>query len=90
MCELELHNQGTQRGGGEGGRWNGRDFVQEQLIHQGFPSGSYGKENWVRSLAWEDPLKEGIAIHSSILAWRVSMERGSWRATVHEVAKNWA
>ena len=26
---------------------------------------------WVRSLGWEDPLEEGMATHSSILAWRV-------------------
>ena len=26
---------------------------------------------WVRSLGWEDPLQEGIAIHSSILAFRI-------------------
>ena len=26
----------------------------------------------VRSLGWEDPLKEGVAIHSSILVWRIS------------------
>ena len=26
---------------------------------------------WVRSLDWEDPLEEGIATHSSILAWRI-------------------
>ena len=25
----------------------------------------------VRSLGWEDPLEEGMAIHSSILAWRI-------------------
>ena len=25
----------------------------------------------VRSLGWEDPLEEGIATHSSILAWRI-------------------
>ena len=25
---------------------------------------------WVQSLAWEDPLEEGMATHSSILAWR--------------------
>ena len=29
------------------------------------------KEIWVRSLGWEDPLEEGMAIHSSILAWRI-------------------
>ena len=28
-------------------------------------------ETWVRSLDWEDPLEEGIATHSSILAWRI-------------------
>ena len=26
---------------------------------------------WVRSLDWEDPLEEGMAINSSILAWRI-------------------
>ena len=29
------------------------------------------QETWVRSLGWEDPLKEGIAMLSSILAWRI-------------------
>jgi len=29
------------------------------------------QEIWVQSLSWEDPLEEGIAIHSSILAWRI-------------------
>ena len=28
-------------------------------------------ETWVRSLGWEDPLEKGMAIHSSILAWRI-------------------
>ena len=28
-------------------------------------------ETWIRSLSWEDPLEEGMAIHSSILAWRI-------------------
>ena len=26
---------------------------------------------WVRSLGWEDPLEEGMATHSSIMAWRI-------------------
>jgi len=38
---------------------------------------------WVRSLGWEDPLEEGMATHSSILAWRIPMDRGAWWATVH-------
>ena len=29
------------------------------------------QENWVRSLGWEDPLEQAIAIHSSLLAWEV-------------------
>ena len=30
------------------------------------------QETWVRSLGGEDPLEEGMATHSSILAWRIS------------------
>ena len=29
-------------------------------------------DTWVWSLGWEDPLEEGMATHSSILAWRIS------------------
>ena len=29
------------------------------------------REPWVRSLGWEDPLEEGMATHTSILAWRI-------------------
>jgi len=28
-------------------------------------------ETWVRSLGWEDPLKEEMATHSNIFAWRI-------------------
>ena len=103
----------------------------------------YMRETWVRSLGWEDPLeegtathssilawrlpwteetggysswgckesdmtewlsmcvciyiyiythtyilKEGMATHSSILAWRIPMDRGLWRSTVHEVTRS--
>ena len=41
------------------------------------------QETWVRSLGWEDLLEEGMATHSSILAWRIPMDRGAWKATVH-------
>ena len=37
---------------------------------------------------WEDPLEEGMAIHSSILDWRLPMDRGAWQATVHGAAKS--
>ena len=42
----------------------------------------------VRFLGWEDPLEEGMATHSSTLVWRILMNRGPWRATVHGVTKN--
>ena len=29
------------------------------------------QEMWVRSLSWKDPLKKGMATHSSIPAWRI-------------------
>ena len=44
------------------------------------------RETWVWSLDWEDPLEEGMATHSSILAWRIPMDRGSQLATVHRIA----
>ena len=45
-------------------------------------------ETWVQSLGWEDPLEEGMATHSNILAWRIPMDRGAWWAIVHEVTKS--
>ena len=44
-------------------------------------------EIWVPCLGWKGPLEEGMAAHSSILAWRVPMDRGAGRATVHGVTK---
>ena len=58
-----------------------------------FPGGSDGEESACDAgdlgsiLGWEDPLEEGMAIHSSILAWRIPMDRGAWWATVHGVTK---
>ena len=46
------------------------------------------QEIWVQSLSWEDPLEEGMATHSSILAWRIPRDRGDWWATVHGVAES--
>ena len=47
------------------------------------------QETWVQSLGQEDPLEKGMATHSSILAWRIPMDRGAWQATVHGVTKSW-
>ena len=46
------------------------------------------QETWVWSLGWEDPLEEGMPTHSRILAWRIPVDRGGWRATVCGVTKN--
>ena len=46
------------------------------------------RETWVRSLGWKVPLEEGMATHSSVLAWRIPVDRGAWWATVHGVAKS--
>ena len=43
---------------------------------------------WEFKLCWEDPLEEGVATHSSMLAWSIPMDRGAWPATVHRVAKS--
>ena len=56
-------------------------FLNIFLYKQGFPGDSDGKESacnagdWVRSMGWEDPLEQGMATHSSILAWKNSHEQ---------------
>ena len=45
-------------------------------------------ETWVRSLGWEDPMEEGVITHCGTLAWRIPMDRGAWRATVHRVTES--
>ena len=42
----------------------------------------------VRYLGWEDPLEEGTATHSSILAWRFPVDGGAWHTRVHGVKKS--
>ena len=46
------------------------------------------RETWVPSVGWEDPLEEGMATHSSILAWKIPMDIGAWWATFHGVTKS--
>ena len=46
------------------------------------------QETRVQSLGQEDPLEEGMATHSSILAWRIPMGRGAWQAAVLVVLKS--
>ena len=41
-------------------------------------------ESWIRSLGWEDPLEEGMATHSSILAWRIPWTLQSMGSDMNE------
>ena len=61
-----------------------------QLMILQLPCGSDSKESAcsVGDLGWEDPVEEGMAIHSNILAWRIPMDRGAWWATVHGVTES--
>ena len=75
------------------------------MQRMGFPGGSVVKNlpantgatgDAIWSLGQEDPFEEEMATHSSILAWKMSKDRGAWWATVHGVANsqtwlsNWA
>ena len=46
------------------------------------------QETWVWCLSREDPLEEGMATHSSILAWGIPMDRGAGGAAVHWIAES--
>ena len=46
------------------------------------------QETWVQSLGWEDALEGGMVTHSSILAWKIPMDREAWPATVHGVSES--
>ena len=48
---------------------------------------SDGKESTcnVGDIGWENPLEESMATHSSILVWRIPMDRGAWWTTVNGV-----
>ena len=67
---------------------SGLVFRRASLVAQLVKNLPVTRETWVRSLVWEDPLEEGMATHSSILAWRIPMDRGAGQATVHEITKS--
>ena len=41
------------------------------------------QNTWVQSLGWEDPMGKRMATHSSIVTWRIPMDRGAWQGIVH-------
>ena len=58
------------------------------LVAQSIKNPPALQETWVQSVGQEDPLEKRMATHSSILAWKTSMDRGAWRATVHGITKS--
>ena len=63
-------------------------FMVNSLVAQLVKNPAAIQETPVRFLGLEDPLEKGQATHSSLLAWRIPMDRGAWWATVHGVAKS--
>ena len=59
----------------------------------GVPGSSHGKESTYNAgdpgsiAGLEDPLEKGMATHSSVLAWRIPMDRGAWWAIALGVTK---
>ena len=60
---------------------------KKELDHGFWEDESAGGSLTASSVGWEDPLGEGMATHSRILAWRIPMDRGAYWATVHEVTE---
>ena len=73
---------GSRRSPGEGIGYPLR-YSWASLVAQTVKNPPAMHEIWIRYLGWEDPLEEGMATHSSILAWQIPMDRGAWRAEVH-------
>ena len=46
------------------------------------------QETQIPPLGWEDPMEKETTTHSSILAWRIPMDRGAWWVTVHGISKS--
>ena len=68
---------------------NSHQYSWVALVAQMVKNLSAVQETWVQSLGLEDLLEEGIAIHSSILAWRIPMDSGAWQSPVNVVTKIW-
>ena len=58
-------------------------FSRASLVAQMVKNLPAMQKTWVCSLGWEDPLEEGMTTHSSVLPWRIPMNRGAWWAPVH-------
>ena len=63
-------------------------LLRASLVAQTVKNLSAMWETWVQSLGWEDSPEEGMVTHTSLLAWRIPMDRGAWRVTVRGVTKS--
>ena len=63
-------------------------LVMKSLVIQMVKNLPSMQETQVLSLDWEDPLEEEMETHSNILAWRIPMDRGTWRATVYGITES--
>ena len=61
-------------------------FVIDHIKDTWLPAYNAGDVTLI--LGGEDPLEKGMATHSSILAWRIPMDRGALQATVYGVPKS--
>ena len=66
---------------------SGRKWVS--LVAQRVKNQPVMQETCIQSLSWEDPLEDGMVTHSSILAWKILMDRGAWQVIVRGIAKSW-
>ena len=65
------------------------DGTRASLVAQAVKNLLTMQMTWIRSLDSEDALEKGLTTDSSILAWRIPMDRAAWWATVHQLAKSW-
>ena len=65
------------------------DGTRASLVAQAVKNLLTMQMTWIRSLDFEDALEKGLTTDSSILAWRIPMDRAAWWATVHQLAKSW-
>ena len=82
-----MFNRGLSSSGGWTNRLEGT-HAMASLGAQMVKNPPVMRKTWVQFLDSEDPLEKRMATHSSILAWRISMDRGTWWATTHGVAES--
>ena len=68
--------------------WGISIFLEASPVTQTVKNLPAVRETGAQSLGWEDPLEKGMAVHSTIFAWRTPWT-GAWWATAHGVARSW-